>query len=63
QWDDKNYHLLPNGEVKYDIRKDKLVVERASIIAKGHLVADFSDSIPNRFQDASRRQGSESPGA
>uniref|UniRef100_UPI000A76880D filamentous hemagglutinin N-terminal domain-containing protein n=3 Tax=Photorhabdus australis TaxID=286156 RepID=UPI000A76880D len=45
QWDDKNYHLLPNGEVKYDIRKDKLVVERASIIAKGHLVADFSDSI------------------
>ncbi|NHB94219.1 filamentous hemagglutinin N-terminal domain-containing protein, partial [Photorhabdus cinerea] len=45
RWDDKNYHLLPNGEVKYDIRKDKLVVERASIIAKGHLVADFSDSI------------------
>ncbi|WP_434523946.1 DUF637 domain-containing protein [Photorhabdus asymbiotica] len=45
QWDDKNYHILPNGAVKYDIRKDKLVAERASIITKGHLVADFSDSI------------------
>ncbi|MCT8343782.1 DUF637 domain-containing protein [Photorhabdus kleinii] len=45
QWDDKNYHILPNGEVKYDIRKDKLVAERASIIAKGNLIADFSDSI------------------
>ncbi|MGV7960592.1 DUF637 domain-containing protein [Photorhabdus tasmaniensis] len=45
QWDDKSYHILPPGEVKYDIKKDNLILERASIIAKGHLIADFSDSI------------------
>ncbi|WP_162524140.1 DUF637 domain-containing protein [Photorhabdus khanii] len=44
-WDDKSYHILPPGEVKYDIRKDNLILERASIIAKGNLIADFSDSI------------------
>ncbi|WP_350307771.1 hypothetical protein, partial [Photorhabdus viridis] len=45
QWDDKSYHILPPGEVKYDIKKDNLILERASIIAKGNLIADFSDSI------------------
>ncbi|WP_239002431.1 DUF637 domain-containing protein [Photorhabdus khanii] len=44
-WDDKSYHILPPSEVKYDIRKDNLILERASIIAKGNLIADFSDSI------------------
>ncbi len=44
-WDDKSYHILPPGEVKYDIKKDNLILERASIIAKGNLIADFSDSI------------------
>ncbi|MCT8349701.1 DUF637 domain-containing protein, partial [Photorhabdus temperata] len=45
QWDDKSYHILSPGEVKYDIKKDNLILERASIIAKGNLIADFSDSI------------------
>ncbi|WP_350304326.1 filamentous hemagglutinin N-terminal domain-containing protein [Photorhabdus viridis] len=45
QWDDKSYHILSPGEVKYDIKEDNLILERASIIAKGNLIADFSDSI------------------